>query len=188
MPKVGNRETKPRKTRFYQSADELQKKIAEYFKNPHTKSYIYKGEKFEVYAMTAEYIAINHLGFKTKQSLYDYRNRYKGEGYDEVINGMLDQLIDYWCTAGEHGNGAFAAWVLSSLRRDKEQIAVKKDATPIETASSIIEAALKNDISLETMQKLMQAVKARADIEKNEEVPQDSALTINIIDAVKDAD
>ena len=168
--RVGNKETKPRVTRKYKTADELQAAIDAYFANPHTKPYLYKGERFEVYAMTAEYIAINHLGFKTKQSLYDYRNRYPQEGYDEVINGMLDRLIDYWCTAGEHGNGAFAAWVLSSLRRDKERIKFDEKMSSLNKASKLLELAGKSEISLDTMQKLMAGVKAESDINKVDEL------------------
>jgi len=168
--KVGNRETQPRKSRKYKTADELQKAIDAYFANPHTKSYIYKGEEFQVYAMTVEYIAIRHLGFKSKQSLYDYRNRYPDEGYDEVISGMIDQLVDYWHAAGEHGNGAFAAWALSSLGRDKERIKFEKDSTALQKARLLLEKAGKSEISLDTMQKMMAGVKAESDINKVDEL------------------
>lgn len=188
MPKVGNREEKPRKSRKYESAGELEKAIDAYFDKPDTMTYIYKGEQMEVYVMTVEHIAIKHLGFKSKQSLYDYRNRLKDEGYDVVIDRLIDRLRSYWQIAGEHGNGAFAALQLSTLGRDKERIKFEENVDALAMAKKIIESAASNDISLETMQKLMQAVKARADIEKGENTPQDSALTINIIDAVKDAD
>lgn len=165
MPKVGNREEKPRKSRKYESAEELEKAINAYFDNPDTMTYIYKGEPMEVYVMTIEHIAINHLGFKSKQSLYDYRNRLKSEGYDVVIDQLIDRLRSYWQVAGEHGNGAFAALQLSTLGRDKERIKFEENADALTMAKKIIESAAGNDISLETMQKLMQAVKQKADIE-----------------------
>lgn len=180
MPKVGNREEKPRKSRRYPTAESMQKKIDEYFKNPHRKTILFKGEEVEVEIVTLEYIAINHLGFKTKQSLFDYRNRYPGEGYGEVLDSMTDQAISWWITFGSLSSAPMCTTMLERLSRRREQIAVKKDATPVETAGSIIEAALKNDISLETMQKLMQAVKQKADIEKQVEAPDEEAPTLNI--------
>ncbi len=180
MPKVGNREEKPRKSRKYESAEELEKAINAYFDNPDTMTYIYKGEPMEVYVMTVEHIAINHLGFKSKQSLYDYRNRLKSEGYDVVIDQLIDRLRSYWQVAGEHGNGAFAALQLSTLGRDKERIKFEENADALTMAKKIIESAAGNDISLETMQKLMQAVKQKADIEKQVEAPDEDAPTLNI--------
>lgn len=180
MPKVGNRETKPRKTRMYESAEELEKAINAYFNNPDTMTYIYKGEPMEVYVMTIEHIAINHLGFKSKQSLYDYRNRLKSEGYDVVIDQLIDRLRSYWQIAGEHGNGAFAAHQLAHLGRDKERIKFDKGADTLKMAQSIIESASAGDISLDSMQKLMQAVKQKADIEKQAEAPDEEAPSLSI--------
>ena len=161
---------KPNKKRRYQTADDMQKAIDAYFANPHTKPYIYKGETFEVYAMTVEYITINHLGFKSKQSLYDYKKSYPGEGYEEVISNLIDRLIDYWHSAGEHGNGAFAAYVLSSLGRDKERVKFDENMTSLKKANKLLELAGNNEISLDTMQKMMAGVKAESDINKVDEL------------------
>lgn len=188
MPKVGNREKRPRVTRKYATADDLQKAFDAYFKNPHTVPYIYKGEHMEVYAMTMEYIAINHLGFKSKQSLYDYRKRYANEGYAEVIQGAIDRLVSYWSVAGEHGNGSFAAWMLSRLNQDAQCLKLTKDDSAVEMASKIIQAGASGDLSFDAMQKLMNAVKQKAEIEKGDEPETDKTLNINIIDAVKNAD
>ena len=168
--KVGNREKQPRKSRKYKTADELQAAIDAYFLEPHVKTIYYKGEPIEVQKVTVEYIAIHHLGFKSKQSLYDYRNRYPQEGYDEVINNLIDQVTDYWKSQGENGNGAFASLMVSSLGRDKEQIKFERDMPSLKKASKLLELAGKGEISLDTMQKMMAGVKAESDINKVDEL------------------
>lgn len=168
--RVGNKETKPRVTRKYKTADELQAAIDAYFANPHEKTILYKGEEIRVQKVTVEYIAIHHLGFKSKQSLYDYRNRYPQEGYDEVINNLIDQVTDYWKSQGENGNATFAALMVSTLGRDKERIKFDKESTALQKARLLLEKAGKSEISLDTMQKLMAGVKAESDINKVDEL------------------
>lgn len=167
---VGNRETQPRKSRLYKTADDLQKAIDAYFDNPDTMDYLYKGEMMQVQVMTVEHIAINHLKFKTKQSLYDYRNRYADEGYKEVVDGMIDRVASWWQVAGSQGNGAFASWVLSKLGRDKERVEFEKDSSSLQKARMLLGEAGKSNISLDTMTKLMAGVKSESDINKVDEL------------------
>lgn len=165
-----NLRKKPRKTRKYQTADDLQAAIDEYFANPDTMDYLYKGELMEVQIMTIEHIAINHLGFKTVQSLYDYRKRMADEGYKEVIDNLIDRVVSWWKMAGSQGNGAFATWMLGSLGRDKERINFEKDSSSLKKANRLLELAGNNEISLDTMAKMMAGVKAESDINKVDEL------------------
>lgn len=168
--RVGNKETKPRVTRKYKTADELQAAIDAYFANPDTKVILTKGERVEVEVMTLEHIAINHLGFKTKQSLYDYRNRYPNEGYGEVLDNLTDQALSWWITRGSEVQTPTCSIMIERLSRRRENIRLTKEMSSIEQAQKLIESAASDDISLDTMQKLLNAVKTKSDINKVDEL------------------
>lgn len=168
--RVGNKETKPRKSRKYPTPESMQKKIKQYFDNPDTKVMFIKGERVEVEVMTIEHIAINHLGFKTKQSLYDYRNRYPNEGYDEVLDNLTDQVLSWWITRGSEVSTPTCHIMIERLNRRRENIRLTKEMSALEQAQKLIEAAAADDISLDTMQKLLNGVKAKSDINKVDEL------------------
>ena len=58
----------------FKSAEELQEKIADYFENPPTRKEFYEGELIDVPCITITGLAL-HLGFESRQSLYDYQER-----------------------------------------------------------------------------------------------------------------
>lgn len=168
--RVGNKETKPRVTRRYPTPESMQKKINEYFDNPDTKAMLIKGERVEVEVMTLEHIAINHLGFKTKQSLYDYRNRYPEEKYGEVLDNLTDQVLSWWITRGSEVSTPTCSIMIERLNRRRETIRLTDEMSSIEQAQKLIESAASDDISLDTMQKLLNAVKTKSDINKVDEL------------------
>jgi hypothetical protein len=178
---------KTRSDRKYQTAADLQKAIDKYFANPDTRTIHGKGEPFESAIISMEHISYR-LGFSTPQSLYDYRNRLKDEGYDDVVNGLINRVKAHWINAGEFVAGAFAGNMVSRLDWSGGTVNFKGCNTPLEKAQRIIEAGASGSITAEAMQKLMNGVKAEADIAGGYQSDAPDDIEIRIVDAVKNED
>jgi hypothetical protein len=160
---------KTRTDRRYQTAADLQKAIDKYFDNPDTRTIHGKGEPFESPIISMEYISYK-LGFATPQSLYDYRNRLKDEGYDDVVNGLVNRVKAHWINAGEYIAGAFASNMVARLDWSGGTVSFKDCKTSLEKAQKVIEAGATGAITVDAMQKLMTVIKAESEINKVDEL------------------
>lgn len=157
--------------RKYDTPEKFREAIQAYFDDPETITVKYKHDEYlDQPLMTVDAVA-RGIGFASKQSIYDYRKRSnKKEEYAEVIDWMHGYLRDFWAAQGQHGNGTFAQWFLSTLGRDNEKINFEECKTELERARKLIDSAADGDISLDSMGKLMGAIKTTSDINKIDEI------------------
>lgn len=157
--------------RKYDTPEKFKAAIQAYFDDPETITIKYKHDEYlEQPLMTFDAIA-RGIGLASRQSLYDYRRRgSRKEEYGEVVAWMQGKLKDYWTAQGQNGNATFAQWFLSLLNRENEKVSFEDCGTELEKARKLIDSASEGDISLDTMSKLMSAIKTTSDINKIDEI------------------
>lgn len=127
----------------YDSHGLLRKKIIEFFEDPPMTEVYHKGERYTVPKITTQSLAV-HLGYSSKQSLYDLEK--KGDGWADAIHLARSLTKEYYELHGQHGNGSFASWMLSVMGEKPQSDDDGEQAEPMtitfETAEPVAEVKI----------------------------------------------
>jgi hypothetical protein len=96
---------------FYETPEQFEAKVADYFDNPPTKPMRFGNDVIEVPVPTITGLAL-HLGFESRQSFYDYESK---AGFTYTVKKARAKIEKHYEELLQTGGGAGAIFALKNF-------------------------------------------------------------------------
>lgn len=150
--------------RMYEDPEEMEQAIADFYDNPPLKTIFKDGQPMEVQNITMTSLA-RHLGFKSKQSLSDYR---KKKGYEDAMRLATDGYLEYYQLIMVHVNARAGETMINAMKSNIGGIS--KDANEAKIARILIQKMADGEIDADIFTRMINGTKILSDIRTKEEL------------------
>jgi hypothetical protein len=96
---------------FYETPEQFEAKVADYFDNPPTKPMLFGKEVLQIPVPTITGLAL-HLGFESRQSFYDYEEK---DGFTYTVKKARSKIEQHYEELAQTNGGGAVVFILKNF-------------------------------------------------------------------------